>query len=383
MIGARPFLIAYNVNINTRSVRLAKEIAFTIRESGRVKRDASGNKVLAADGTPERVPGIFECVQATGWLIPEYGRAQITINILDIDKAPLHEVFDVCCELAEKNGCRVTGSEIVGMVPRRVMIETGLYYLKKQRVSTGVSQEDIIRTAVQSLGLCDVSHFDPAKKIIEERFRMPAPLASMTVSALLNELASDSPAPGGGSVAALAGALSAGLSSMVAALTYEKKGFESAQPEMERVGISAQDLMRDQTAAIDSDTAAFNKVMDAFALPKETEEQKAARKAAIEQANKGATLEPLATLERTIPSLDCALAVAERGNPNSLSDAGVAGLMGRAAAMGAYYNVLINLSGIKDEAWSKEIREKADGLIATADEKAAAIEKLLLQRLKN
>ncbi len=383
VIGARPFLIAYNVNLNTTSVRLATEIAFAIRESGRLKRDAAGNKILALDGTAERVPGIFTDVQGTGWLIPEYGRAQVTVNILNIDKAPLHEVFDTCCRLATELGCRVTGSEIVGMVPKQVLMDAGLHYLRKQGCTTGVTEDEIIRTAVMSLGLTEVSAFDPKQKVIEERFRFPAPLASMTVNDFLAELGSSSPAPGGGSVAALAGALSAGLSSMVAALTYEKKGYENTRPEMERIGTIAQQAMREQCEAIDRDTAAFNKVMDAFGLPKETEEQKATRRAAIETANKGATLEPLGTLERTIPSLACAKIACTQGNPNSLSDAGVAGLMARAAAMGAYYNVLINLSGIKDTTWKQEIRTKADQLMTEADQAAAEIERFLLEKLRS
>lgn len=381
VIGARNFLIAYNVNLNTKSVRLAKEIAFSIRESGRLKKDAKGNKVVGAAGKAERVPGLFREVQATGWLIPEYNRAQVTVNILDIDAAPLHLVYDACCDLAQKLGLRVTGSEVVGMVPLRVLHEAGLHFLKKQGSSTGVSEEEIVRTAVLSLGLSDVAPFDPKKKIIEECFMKPTPLASMTVKAFSEELASSSPAPGGGSVAALAGALSASLSSMVAALTFEKKGFEERRPEMERIGVEAQRLLSDQLRAIDEDTFAFNRVMDAMALPKETEEQKAARKKAIEEANRGATLEPLGTLERALPLLDLALAVAERGNPNSLSDAGVAGSMARAAAHGAYYNVLINLSGIEDKAWAKGIRAKAEGLLAKADEKAEALEQLMKERL--
>jgi glutamate formiminotransferase len=381
-IGARPFLIAYNVNLNTSSLRLAKEIAFAIRESGRVKRDAKGNKVLGPDGEPTRIPGMFQGVQATGWLIPEYGRAQVTINILDIDAAPLHQVYDACCELAGQLGCRVTGSEIVGMVPKRVLVEAGFHYLRKQGCTTGVAEEDIIRTALLTLGLSDVSSFDPKQKVIEERFLSPAPLASMSVAAFARELGASSPAPGGGSVAALAGALSAGLASMVAALTYEKKGFEEARPEMERIGVAAQKNMAEQLAAIDSDTAAFNRVMDAMALPKGTDAEKAARKAAIEEANKGATQIPLGTLERTIAALEAASTTVEHGNPNSLSDAGVAGLMGRAAAMGAYYNVLINLSGISDAAWAGEIRKRADALLATAEGKAQTIEKQVLARLR-
>lgn len=380
-IGARNFLIAYNVNLNTKSVRLAKEIAFAIRESGRIKRDVNGNKMIGANGVAERVPGFFKDVQATGWLIPEYGRAQVTINILDIDDSPLHLVYDKCCELASTMGLRVTGSEIIGMVPHRVLSEAGIFFLKKQRASTGVSGDEIIRTAIFSLGLNDVTPFDPKKKIIEEQLMKPSPLASMTIREFLNELASNSPAPGGGSVAALSGALSAALSAMVAALTYEKKGFEDKRTEMERIGIEAQRIIATQTAAIDDDTFAFGRVMDAFRLPKDTDEQKTSRRGAIEVANKGATLEPLKTLERALPSLELALVVAEKGNPNSFSDAGVAGLMARAAAHGAYYNVLINLAGIKDKAWAEDIRKKADDYLNQANEKAYALEELIRERL--
>lgn len=381
-IGARNFLIAYNVNLNTTSVRLAKEIAFAIRESGRVKRDIVGKKVYAADGTTERIPGIFKDVQATGWLIPEYNRAQVTINILDIDAAPVHAVYDKCCELAQQLGLRVTGSEIVGMVPKRVLLEAGVHFLKKQSASIGTSEDEIIRTAAISLGLSDVAPFHPAKKIIEERFGSAKPLARMTVDGFIRELASQSPAPGGGSVAALAGSLSAALSSMVAALTFEKKGFENKRDQMERIGIEANEIIAKQTLAIDEDTFAFNRVMDAFGLPKSTDIEKAARKAAIQDANKGATLEPLGTLERTPRMLDLALATATDGNQNSLSDAGVAGLMARAAAYGAYYNVLINLAGIDDDIWKREIRARADAAISIVDKGASKIEKLLLDKLQ-
>lgn len=381
VIGARNFLIAYNVNINSTSVRLAKQIAFPIRERGKLKRDKDGKKIVGKDGKAERIPGMFKNVQGTGWLIPEYNRAQMTFNILDIDASPLHKVFDACCDLAGKLGCRVTGSEVVGMVPKRVLTEAGSHFLKKQGSTTGVSEDELVRTAVVTLGLGDVSPFDPDRKIIESRFREKAPLAGMTVRAFSNELASGSPAPGGGSVAALSGALSAGLSSMVAALTFEKKGFEDRRGEMEKVGVEAQGLMEEQVRAIDRDTDAFNRVMECFGMPRKTDEQKEARRKAIEEANKRATLEPLGTLERSLASLDCAAAAAERGNPNSLSDAGVGGLMARAAAHGAYYNVLINLAGIGDKAWCADIRAKADKLLAEVDAKARTIEESVRGRL--
>lgn len=381
VIGARNFLIAYNVNLNTKSVRLTKEIAFDIRESGRLKKDANGNKILRPDGTAERIPGLFKDVQATGWFIKEYNRAQVTINILDIEKSPLHLVYDKCTELASKLGLYVTGSEIVGMVPKKVLHDAGIYFLKKQGSTTGVSENDVINNAILSLGLNDVSPFDPKKKIIEERFMKDSPLASMTIKQFADELASDSPAPGGGSVAALAGTLSAALSSMVAALTFEKKGFETKRPEMEKIGVEAQEVLRSQVDAIDEDTFAFNKVMDAFGLPKATDEQKAVRKKAIEEANKGATLEPLKTLERSAKMLELAGKVAKDGNPNSLSDAGVAALMARAAAHGAYYNVLINLSGIGDEKWKNQIRADADKYISDMNLLAQKIEAYVMEKL--
>ncbi|HBL18693.1 MAG: glutamate formimidoyltransferase [Elusimicrobia bacterium GWA2_69_24] len=381
VVGARAFLIAYNVNLNTSSVALAKHIAFEIRETGKPRKDAAGKAVVGADGKPERIPGLFKSVQATGWFIPEYDRAQVTINILDIDASPLHKVYDACCDLASRLGCRVTGSEVVGLVPERVLLEAGRYFLNKQGATTGVSDREVLHAAALSLGLSDVSPFDPAKKIIEERFRRPEPLAAMSVKAFAAELASHSPAPGGGSVAALAGALGAGLASMVAALTHEKKGFADRRAEMEEVGVKAQELMAQQLKAVDEDTAAFKRVLACFGMPKASPEQQAARQAALEAANQAATLEPLGTLERTLPTLDCALAAGERGNPNSLSDAGVAGLMARAAALGAYYNVLINLPGISDEAWRRDVRLKADRFLAEAQAKADRLEKLLLSKL--
>ncbi|MFH1724942.1 MAG: glutamate formimidoyltransferase [Elusimicrobiota bacterium] len=382
-IGARNFLIAYNVNINSTSVKLAKRIAFEIRETGKLKRDAEGNQVIGPDGKPERVPGIFKSVQGTGWLIPEYNRAQVTVNILDIDASPPHKVFDACRELAATLGCRVTGSEIVGMVPKRVLTEAGRYFLKKQDSTTGVSEDEIIRAAVMSLGLADVAPFDPMKKIIENRFQEEAPLASMTLKAFADELASKSPAPGGGSAAALAGALAAGLASMVAALTFDKKGFEGVRGDMARVGDRSQELKDLLVAAIDRDAAAFNKVMECMGLPKNTPDQQAARRKAVQEASKQATLVPLDTLASVLPILECAKTAAEKGNPSSLSDAGVAASMGRAAAYGAYSNVIINLAGIEDEKWRDEVRSKADKLLAEAKREAENIEEGVLAKLRS
>ncbi|MFH2204561.1 MAG: glutamate formimidoyltransferase [Elusimicrobiota bacterium] len=381
VIGARNFLIAYNINLNTRSVNIAKRIANRVREKGGNQRGPDGKFVRDAAGNPLQEPGMFKSVQGTGWLIPEYNRAQITVNILDIDASPVHKVYDACCDLAAQLGCRVTGSEIVGMVPKRVMVEAGRYFLKKQGVSTGVSEREIVRCAVQSFGLEDVAPFDPTQKIIEERFTDAMPLADMTLTGFIDELAADSPAPGGGSVAALSGALAASLASMVAALTHGKRIYEQVWDDMEKLGVTAQKLKDLQLAAIDADTAAFDAVMAAMRLPKETPAQKKERAAALLAATKTATLVPLQTLERTIPTLELAALAAEKGNPNSLSDAGVAALMARAAAYGAYYNVLINLPGIDDEKWRRLTRTKAEALVEEARDLADGVERTILERL--
>ena len=382
VIGARQFLIAYNINLNTTSVAKAKEIAFTIRERGRLKRDAQGSKVVDAIGNNVYVPGLFRECKATGWFISEYKRAQITINLTNYHVTPAHAVFDAAVREAEKLGLRVTGSEIVGMVPRQAMIETGLYYLKKQNETSGIPEEDIINTAVMSLGLNDVTRFDPAKKIIEYQFLEKPMLTQMTIKEFANELSRNSPAPGGGSVAALAGSLSAALTSMVAALTHNKKGYEKHNAEMEKAGAEAQGIKDFMVKAIDDDTEAFNKVMACFSMPKATEAEKTARAAAVEEATKGATLVPLSVLEKTRSAANISKVVAENGNQNSLSDAGVAALMARAAAHGAYYNVLINLKSLADKKWAEDIRKKADGALSEVDKLADGVQQLVAGKLR-
>lgn len=363
VIGARKFLIAYNVNLNGTNVKLAKEVAYAIRESGRAQK-----------------PGRFKQCQATGWLIPEYNRAQVSINILDTDVAPLHLVFEACREEAEQRGAHVTGSEIVGMVPRQVLVDAGRYFLKKQGNTSGVPQEELVRTAILSLGLNDVSPFDPKKKIIEEQCMPETPLVSMSVRHFLDEVSSSTPAPGGGSVAALAASLSAALSSMVAALTVGKKGYEEVNEEMKRVGDEAQTLLLTCRHAIDEDADAFKSLQQAMRLPKKTDAEKAARAMAMEAATKKAIQVPLFILEVCPKLLDLASYVCERGNQNSLSDAGVAGLMASAAAKGASYNVLINLPGISDTDWKTTIKQKADELLATISKKALVFETNILKK---
>ncbi len=364
VIGAREFLIAYNINLNTRDRRLAHEIALNLRESGRAQRDADGNIVRDAEGKAINVPGKFNQVKAVGWYIEDYGIAQISINFTNYHISPIHLVFDEACREAEKLGLRVTGSELVGLIPLEALLIAGRYYLEKQGKSSGVPEQELIRTAVISLGLNDVSQFDPEKKIIERQFKDPTPsLLDLSLRNFADELSMDSPAPGGGSAAALCGALSAALSSMVANLTVGKKGYEEVEAEMRATAVKAQALKEDLLRAVDDDTRAFNRVMDAFRLPKTTEDQKAEKEAAVERATKEATLVPFSVLEKSPALLKLARTVALKGNQNSISDAAVAGLMSESAASGAYYNVKINLPNIQDKTFKEEILSKADSIL--------------------
>jgi len=372
VIGARPFLIAYNVNLNTKSRKLANEIALTIREAGRNQRNAEGKFVRDADGNPVKAAGTLKACRAVGWVVEEYRRAQVSINLVDISQTSLHQAFDECERLATELGMRVTGSEIVGLVPLGPMLDAGRHYLEKQGRSTAVSEKELIETAVQSLGLAELAPFDPALKIIEYRVAPEiAGLKDMTVKDFLDELASESPAPGGGSVAALAGAMGASLAAMVASLTFDKKGFEAERPLMNELGEKAQRLKVDLLKAVDDDTEAFNSIIAAMRLPKGSDEESRARDRAILEASKEATLVPFAVMKKALASLDVIEQVAEKGNPNSLSDAGVAGLMALACAEGAYFNVLINLDG-----FDKEDKEAQKFVRSTEKEAGEVMEKL-------
>jgi glutamate formiminotransferase/formiminotetrahydrofolate cyclodeaminase len=304
------------------------------------------------------------------------------MNLTDFHVTPIHVAFDRVEELALKLGARVTGSEIVGLVPREALLAAGRHYLRKQGRTTGVSDRKLVDIAVLSLGLNDVARFDPAQKIIEERVATARRLASLTVDGFCDLLASDAPAPGGGSVAALAASMAAGLASMVAALTYGKKGYAEHNAAMEEIGAAAQALKDTLLAAVDADTEAFDRVMAAFRLPKGTDEQKAERARAVEEASKGATLVPLSVLETCPRVLELVAQVAEKGNQNSLSDAGVGGLMARAGAYGTYYNVLINLKGIEDAPWKAEIRARADAALRAADELGVRVQESVLAKLR-
>jgi len=366
VIGAREFLIAYNVNLNTRDKKLANAIAQALREAGKTAK--------GPDGTSKTVPGRFKECRAVGWYIEEFGRAQVSINLTDYKVTPLHEVFDAACEEAAKLGLRVTGSELVGLIPREALLAAGDHYLARQGKTSGVPESERVHTAVLSLGLAELAPFDAARKVIEYRYAgAPAGLVAMTLRAFADELSSSSPAPGGGSVAALCGALSAALVSMVAALTWAKTGMEAARPAMKAAGDEGQKLKDWFLDAVDRDTAAFNAVLAAMRRPKKTPEEIAARAGAIECANQGAAKVPLEVLESTIRVLELALRVAVDGNPNSVSDAGVAGASALAAAEGAALNVRINAPSLTDRAVAAELVARQAAAVARARDLASQV----------
>jgi glutamate formiminotransferase / formiminotetrahydrofolate cyclodeaminase len=359
VIGARPFLLAYNVNLNTKSKKLANEIALNIREAGRAKKDSDGKAVKDAAGNAVKVPGILKACRAVGWYVDEYERAQVSINLIDHKVTSLHHAFDASCEEAEKLGLRVTGSEVVGMIPLEPMLEAGKHYLRKQGRSTGVSESELVTIAIQSLGLSDLVPFERNSKIIEYKVRSDAKLLTdRTVTGLIDELASESPAPGGGSVSALCGALSAGLSSMVANLTFEKKGFEKQKSLMDATANKAQRLKEFFVKAIDDDTAAFNQIVNARRMPKNSADEIQRREEALFQANVRAIEVPMSILLSSEELLKLAEIVLRDGNQNSLSDAGCAVLNAVAAGEGAYMNVLINLAGLSRDGREGEFRKK-------------------------
>lgn len=366
VVGAREFLIAYNVNLNTRDRRLANEIALNIREGGRAKRDERGNLVKDAQGRTVKLPGKHKAVRAIGWYIDAYRQAQVSINLINYKATPLHVVFDSACEEADKLGLRVTGSELVGLIPLNPMLDAGRHYLIKQGKSPGVPESELVETAVKSLGLDQLGPFEPAKKIIEYNFEKSRPLISLTARGFVDEVSTESPAPGGGSVAALAGSLSAALAAMVANLTVGKKGYEKVFEEMSELAEKAQAVKDRLLKAVDDDTDAFNDLMEAMRLPKATDEQKKARQEATELGYKKAAAVPLETAAVCLEALKLSLEVAEKGNANSASDAGVAALMARAGVEGAALNVLINLPSIRDAKFREEHARKAESLSSDA-----------------
>ncbi len=384
VIGAREFLIAYNINFNTRNKKKVHQIALNIRERGRAKRDERGKIVRDENGNKIMVPGKFKELRAIGWYIEEYGCAQLSMNFTNYKITPPHTVFDEVCKEADEMGLRVTGSELVGLIPLEAMLMAGRHYLKKQGGNVGVPEKELVHIAIRSLGLSDIVPFDPEEKIIEyklEKLENKKKLIDLSIKDFNDELSSDSPAPGGGSIAALSGSLSASLSSMVAALTFSKKGFEELKEEMSNIGEETQKIKYEFLRDIDLDTDAFNRVMAAFKLPKKTDEDKKIRKEKIEEATKEATLVPLNVLKKSVRALELALEVTQKGNPNSLSDAGVAGLTGETCAWGAYYNVLINLQSIEDSEFVDKIRKEAKDYLDKAIDISEKIKKHLMDNL--
>ncbi|MDY6320827.1 MAG: glutamate formimidoyltransferase [Bacteroidales bacterium] len=372
-VGARNFLVAVNFNLNTTSVRRAMAIAFDVREKGRKKREGgslTGKVLKDANGNDIWEPGTLKGCKAIGWYIDEYGIAQVSMNITDIDVTPLHVAFDEVCRAATARGLRVTGAEIVGLVPKRVLIDAGKYYLEKQERSLGISEEEIIKIAVKSMSLDDLKPFDPHEKVIEYLMVDPAEqarrekLVRMSLKNFAAETASESPAPGGGSISAYMGALGAALGTMVANLSAHKRGWDDRWKEFSDWAEKGQAIMHELVALVDEDTAAFDKIMSAFGLPKGTDEEKAARAAAIEEATLHATKVPLRTMKASLKAFEIARAMASGGNPNSVSDAGVGALAARSAVLGAELNVKINAAGLKD-------RDAADRLVGEAAEIAA------------
>jgi glutamate formiminotransferase / formiminotetrahydrofolate cyclodeaminase len=387
VIGVRDFLVAYNVNLNTRSVRRATSVAFDVREQGRVKTEdgtPSGKPVLDGNGEPIRIPGMLKHLKAIGWFVKEYGIAQVSMNLTNIEETPLHAAFDACCESAAKRGLRVTGSEIVGMVPKKSLVDAGRYFLRKQKWSEGVSDEELIDIAIRSMGLSELKPFDPKEKVIEFKIESAEPknsLAKMNLREFCNETLSDSPAPGGGSVAALMGALGVSLGGMVANLSAGKRGWDDKLEYFSDWAVKAQQLKDELLSLVDEDTAAFNNVMDAFALPKEAAEEKAARAAAIEQATKYAAEVPLKIMETASKSYELLAEMAERGNPASVSDVGVGALATRACIEGAALNVRINLAQLKDEKFKGVLEEKVPSVCAHSVAKFKEISRAVESKL--
>lgn len=376
VIGARDFLIAYNVNLNTKSVKRANSVAFDIREAGRVKTDSKGKKILDDAGNEIRIPGKLKGVKAIGWYIEEYGIAQVSINITKFRETPLHIVFEESARSAYERGYRATGSELVGLVPLQAMLDAGKYFLNKQRLSSGVSDAELIHIAVKSMGLDELSPFTPEKRIIEYvmESESKAVLANMRLNAFVDETASESPAPGGGSIAAYCGSLGVALATMVANLSASKKGWEERWNEFSDWADKGQKIKKQLLHLVDEDTVAFNKIMDAFKLPKTTDQEKEDRKQAVAEATRYAIEVPLSVMKISLQSMELIEAMATNGNPNSVSDAGVGAMCARTAVLGAGLNVRINAAAYSDKTFVETVLKQA----AEMENKAIANEKNIL-----
>jgi len=368
-IGARDFLIAYNINLNTKSTRIANRIAFDVREAGRTIREGnaySGAIKMDETGESVRVPGTLKHVKAIGWYIDEYEIAQISMNLTNYKTTPIHIAFNEVCERARDRGTRVTGSELVGLVPLKAMVDAGLYFTKKQGISTGLSEKELIHIAIKSLGLDELSDFDPQKKIIEYCMadNTSEKLVNMTIKDFADETASESPAPGGGSVAALCGVLGVSLGAMVANLSANKRGWEEQTEFFGQWAEKAQSYKKKLMYLVDEDTRAFDGIMNAFGLPKDNDEQITERKKAIENASIYATEVPFRTMEAAYEGVAMLAEMVGRGNKNSITDAGVGLLCIKTAVRGAYFNVLVNAKGLNNKSYANDIKNKAQSLLA-------------------
>jgi len=386
-VGARDFLIATNFNLNTTSTRRANAIAFDVREKGRPQREGGspvGKPMKDENGKTIMIPGTLKSTKAIGWFIDEYGIAQVSMNITDINITPLHVAFDEVCRCAQNRGVRVTGTEIVGLIPKRTLVEAGKYFLRKQNRSTGIPEEDILQIAIKSMGLDDLKEFNPREKVIEyllEDENKTAKLIDLTVKGFADETSRESPAPGGGTISAYMGALGAALGTMVANLSSHKAGWDDRWEEFSNWADKGQKIQAELMVLVDEDTEAFNRIMEAFGLPKKTDEEKEARSAAIQAATLFATQVPLHTMQASFKVFELCKAMAEEGNPNSVSDAGVGVLAARAAVLGAGLNVKINASGLKDRETADKLVGEANELIKKANELEAEIMKIVEDKL--
>lgn len=384
VIGARDFLVAYNINLNTTSVRRANAIAFDVRETGRVKREGNpitGKIVNDEKGEPVYIPGTLKSVKAIGWFIQEYGVAQISMNLTNVNVTPVHIAFDEVCKKADERGIRVTGSELVGLIPLKCLTDAGKYFLKKQKRSIGVSESELIKIAVKSLGLDELAPFKPEERIIEYMLNNTTgkKLIDMNLRAFADETASESPAPGGGSISAYMGALGVSLGTMVANLSSHKPGWDERWEEFSVWAEKGEAYKNKLLLLVDEDTNAFNKIMQAFGLPKTTEEEKKVRTTAIQDATKYATEVPFTVMQTCFDSMAVIKKMAEIGNQNSITDAGVGALCARSAVMGAYLNVCINAKGLQDKAFANDIINKGKAI----EQNAIAMETEILAMVNN
>ncbi len=383
-VGARDFLVAFNVNLNTTSIRRANAIAYDVREKGRPMREGdpvTGKIAMDENGEKIMIPGTLKCVKAIGWFIEEYGISQISMNLTNISVTPVHIAFDEVCRKADARGVRVTGSELVGLIPLKSLLDAGRYYLAKQQRSSGVSDDELIKIAIRSLGLNDIHQFNPEEKIIEFVMaeKSEKKLIGLTLKEFMDKTASESPAPGGGSVSAYIGALGVALGTMVANLSSHKRGWDDRWKEFSDQAEKGKEIQNTLLQLVDEDTNAFNMIIEAFGLPKKSDEEKKSREIAVQEATKNAILVPLKVMETAYSALDLIYEMVKEGNPNSISDTGVGALAIRTCVRGAYLNVKINSSGLNDKDFVKSVVARGSEI----ESRTEAIEKEILDYINN